>query len=374
MAIKRRSGSSKNPPILSHEFIIQNHADLVSCIAMVFVVGLLFQATSPISSMFVVMSHNVSISDADTQTPPQPFIQYTTGWKDVPLVFFYSLICIVIHAVIQEYLLDKLNRRLHLSKIKHSKFNESGQLLVFYLVSVIWAGEIIRRDSLFISISQLWLGYPHVHLTYLVKFFMIVQLSYWIHAFPELYFQKVKKEELAGRISYSLLYLILWTVAYVGNLSRIAVCLSILHYTVEALFHASRLFYFAEKNSISTVGFKLWNVLFVLARLGSITLSVLTFWYGLPQSAAATTDLPSVPVNLNTPIIRMNLLLCVCLLQAWTMWNFINFHLRRLREQAAEKARQQKKTAPPKKKQIDSDGEGDVKLTHRTSKLNGGKH
>lgn len=373
MAIKRRIGSSKNPPILSHEFIIQNHADLVSCIAMVFVVGLLFPATSPFSSMFVVMSHNVSISDADSQSPPQPFIQYTTGWKDVPLVFFYSLICIVIHAVIQEYLLDKLNRRLHLSKIKHSKFNESGQLLVFYLVSVIWAGEIIRRDSLFISISQLWLGYPHVHLTYLVKFFMIVQLSYWIHAFPELYFQKVKKEELVGRISYSLLYLILWTVAYVGNLSRIAVCLSILHYSVEALFHASRLFYFAEKDSISTVGFKLWNVLFVLARLGSITLSVLTFWYGLPQSPAPA-DTPSVPVNLNTPIVRMNLLLCICLLQAWTMWNFINFHLRRLREQAAEKARQQKRAAPPKKKQIDSDGDGDFKLTSRSSKLNGGKH
>lgn len=373
MAVKRRTGSSKNPPIFSHEFILQNHADLVSCIAMVFVLGLLFQATSPISSMFVVMSHNVSITETDSQSSPQSFIQYTTGWKDVPLIFFYSLICIVIHAVIQEYLLDKLNRRLHLSKIKHSKFNESGQLLVFYLVSVVWAGEIIRRDSLFISISQLWLGYPHIHLTYLVKFFMIVQLSYWIHAFPELYFQKVKKEELSGRISYSLLYLILWTVAYVGNLTRIAICLSILHYTVEALFHASRLFYFAEKDSISSVGFKLWNVLFVLARLGSITLAVLTFWYGLPQSQGQI-DPTSPVVNLNTPIIRMNLLLCVCLLQAWTMWNFINFHLRRLREQAAEKARKQKKIAPVKKKPVDSDSEADVKLTHRTSKLNGGKH
>lgn len=35
----------KNPPILSHEFIIQNHADIVSCVAMVFVVGLMMQVS-----------------------------------------------------------------------------------------------------------------------------------------------------------------------------------------------------------------------------------------------------------------------------------------------------------------------------------------
>lgn len=46
MAIKpgmARKSSSKNPPIFSHEFVIQNHADIVSCIAMVFVIGLMVQ-------------------------------------------------------------------------------------------------------------------------------------------------------------------------------------------------------------------------------------------------------------------------------------------------------------------------------------------
>lgn len=43
----RRPRTTKNPPILSHEFVIQNHADIVSCIAMVFVVGLMFQVRWP---------------------------------------------------------------------------------------------------------------------------------------------------------------------------------------------------------------------------------------------------------------------------------------------------------------------------------------
>ena len=41
----RRPKSNKNPPIFSHEFVIQNHADIVSCVAMVFVIGLMFQAS-----------------------------------------------------------------------------------------------------------------------------------------------------------------------------------------------------------------------------------------------------------------------------------------------------------------------------------------
>lgn len=44
-------------------------------------------------------------------------------------------------------LLQKLNRKMHLSKIKHSKFNESGQLLIFYLVSAIWGADILFRVS-----------------------------------------------------------------------------------------------------------------------------------------------------------------------------------------------------------------------------------
>lgn len=45
MAIRRKS--TKSPPILSHEFILQNHADIVSCVAMVFLVGLMFEVSPP---------------------------------------------------------------------------------------------------------------------------------------------------------------------------------------------------------------------------------------------------------------------------------------------------------------------------------------
>lgn len=41
MPSRRKSG--KNAPILSHEFMITNHGDIVSCVCMIFMVGLMFQ-------------------------------------------------------------------------------------------------------------------------------------------------------------------------------------------------------------------------------------------------------------------------------------------------------------------------------------------
>lgn len=86
-----------------------------------------------------------------------------------------------------------MNRRLHLSKTKHLKLNESGQLIIFYLISLIWSIQCIIKDGLFNNglSNGLWFGYPHSTMSYLYKMFWIIQLSYWIHTFPELYFQKV---------------------------------------------------------------------------------------------------------------------------------------------------------------------------------------
>ncbi|ELU13900.1 hypothetical protein CAPTEDRAFT_175940 [Capitella teleta] len=330
----RRPKSSKNPAIFSHEFVQQNHADIVSCVAMVFVVGLMFQTTSPIASLFVAMQHNV------TQNETEPAYEgpslYTYGSKDVFGIFFYFLICVVVHAVIQEYGLDKLNRRMHLSKVKHSKFNESGQLLAFYAMSAIWGANIIIQENFLTSISNLWEGYPHAQLPFIIKFYFILQLAYWVHSYPELYFQKVKKDEMSGRVQYASLYLFFIAMAYMLNFSRVALCILVLHYIVEFVFHLSRLLYFAEKSDLSNTGFMVWNLLFVLVRLAIITLAVLTFWYGLEKTGQSSIDMAAG--NFNTPLVRINCLAAVCLLQAWMMWHFITFHLRRLRERSASAA------------------------------------
>ncbi|XP_060545617.1 uncharacterized protein LOC117663588 isoform X3 [Pantherophis guttatus] len=131
---------NKSPPVLSHEFVIQNHADAVSCLAMGLLLGLMFEVTSKYAIMFITVQYNVTYN-IDDGSDPVHFYEY--GPKDMATIFFYMLIAIILHAVIQEYILDKINRRLHLSKTKHSKFNESGQLAFFYLFSFVWGASIL---------------------------------------------------------------------------------------------------------------------------------------------------------------------------------------------------------------------------------------
>lgn len=345
MAVKGKK-STKNPPIMSHEFVIQNHADLVSCVAMVFVLGLMFQVSTPLASVFIVLQHNVSLP---VEVQPGNFMDmtfYTPGIRDLPTVFFYFLIAIVVHAIIQEYVLDKINRKLHLSKAKHNKFDESGQLFSFYLVSMMAAGDLIFREQLF-NISMLWEGYPHNGMTFAFKFFFIAQIAYWLHVFPELYFQKVKKEDMAPKIQYACLYLAFIVPAYYMRFSRVCIVLLFVHYAVEALYHMSRLLAYGDI-SVAKKLFKISDALFVVARLGSVILAVLTFWFGLAKAPADEQVLNLETGNFNTSLVRLNCLVGVCLLQAFLMYYFIMAQMRRSRE--AYSAAEELKASATKRK------------------------
>jgi len=322
---------TKTPNFFTHEFVIQNHADIVACVAMVFVVGLMFQVSSPLASVFIVMHHNVT---APVEIQPgvlQDLTFYTAGLKDIPAVFFYLLISVVMHAIIQEYLLDKVNKKLHLSKVKYGKFNESGQLLAFYLVSLVWGGDLLLRENI-LNVASLWEGYPHNNMTFLFKFFFIIQISYWLHIFPELYFQKVKREEMPAKIQYAILYLTFIVASYVFRFTRLSLVLLVIHYLAEAVFHLCRLLAYTEKTGVSDKLFKLGDLLFVLARLSSVILAVLTFWFGLAKVPAEQQVVDAAEGNFNTGLLRLNCLVAVCLLQAWMMWNWIMFQVKRMRE------------------------------------------
>ncbi|XP_025121051.1 translocating chain-associated membrane protein 1 isoform X3 [Bubalus bubalis] len=291
MAIRKKS--SKNPPVLSHEFVLQNHADIVSCVAMVFLLGLMFEITAKVSIIFVTLQYNVTLPATEEQATESAFLYYY-GIKDLATVFFYMLVAIIIHAIIQEYVLDKINRRMHFSKTKHSKFNESGQLSAFYLFSCIWGTFILVSENYISDPTILWRAYPHNLMTFQMKFFYISQLAYWFHAFPELYFQKTKKEDIPRQLVYIGLYLFHIAGAYLLNLNHLGLVLLVLHYFVEFLFHISRLFYFSDE--------KYQKGIAVLAS--------------------------------------------ICITQAFMMWKFINFQLRRWREHSTFQAPAVKKKPP----------------------------
>lgn len=282
---------------------MQNHADIIGTVIVTITVGLMFESTGKYASKFVALQHNTTdpVISFETGLP----MRYTYGFFDLFCIPFYCSACIVGHGVIQQYLLDRSARKLHLSKIKYSKFNESGQLLIFYILSLAWALELLRRDRTIDSLQD--------DMTYGVKLFYIIQIAYWLHCFPEFQLQRIRKEEIAQRSFYVSLYLVSFVGAYLIGLTQFALVLIVLHYAAEAAFHLARLSYFSQKDTYPLL-FKIWNVLFVAARLASITLSVLVLALGLGGKSPE-----------GSPVLRYTSLAAIFGIQVHLMWKYLVF-------------------------------------------------
>ncbi|MCJ8741340.1 hypothetical protein PDJAM_G00069450 [Pangasius djambal] len=282
---------NKSPPVLSHEFVIQNHADMVSCVAMIILLGLMFEQDDAPRLTVKIVQERSEEHDKEFKVLTWP--------PDSP----------------------------DLNPIEH-----------------LW--DVLDKQEEFVTNPTfLWEGYPHTRMAFQVKFFYICQMAYWFHALPELYFQKVRKEDIPRQLYYISLYIFHITGAYVLNLHRLGLVLLVPHYLVELLFHASRLFYFSNENKQK--GFTLWALLFVIARLLTLTLSVLTFGFGLSRTDNQGFSLAEG--NFNVLTVRMTCLSAICLTQAWMMWKFINFQLKKWREQSQVQS-SKKKTVSPKSK------------------------
>uniref|UniRef100_A0A1I8A3K2 Translocating chain-associated membrane protein n=1 Tax=Steinernema glaseri TaxID=37863 RepID=A0A1I8A3K2_9BILA len=340
-------GKKSSPPIMSHEFVIQNHGDIMSCLLMVIVIGFMFNYTAPLANVFVLPQYNETVS-VPAEAVPQTF--YRNGPLDMCVFFFYTVAWITMHAVIQEYVLDKLQRKLHLSKTRMSKFNESGHLFFFSVYSAIHAGYLIYDMDLIANPLKLWIGYPqeHRYMSVNLKLFFILQISHWIHQFPEFYFQKVKRDEISQRSTYSAVYLFFITAAYFFNFNRLALVLLFIDYFTQSIFHVTRMLHFSGKNKYTANGFVMWNGLFVLTRVLSAGAAVVVLWYGLRINETPFVDIKEG--NFNTAFIRLNSLLCVLVLQVFMLWNFGLFHVTRMRERAAKAKPDQVKPKEAQKK------------------------
>jgi translocating chain-associated membrane protein 1 len=102
---------------------------------------------------------------------------------------------------------------LHLSKSKLAVFSTSGQLTVFYLISTFWGVDIVLKEHYLPEIARLWSDYP-APMPFLLKLYIIIQLAYSLHELPELYFQRVKREEYSSKALQSVATLILVAIPY----------------------------------------------------------------------------------------------------------------------------------------------------------------
>lgn len=358
--------------------------------------GLIPQFSNQMASSIIFVQYNKTvepnISTKDSQSTridnkPLPEIYYQHGYLDFLNAAFYALVWIIIHALLQEYIWERTAKRLHLSKAKLSKYYDSGCLVAFFFLSLVWGVNYIIKENFFWEWNRLYIGYPHTMMRLSLKFYMLNQMAFWLHCYPELYFMKAKKDKIYSKIVLYTSSLLMIGGAYVVKLQRLALILLVLHYSVEFLFHACRLLHYHNKDNIALPGFKLWRILFVLVRVLTVVIAILTLWFGLGKvheqlknspppskivpeegesqgNETATTEVENeeepmkLPVDLTEPIYRLCGLSFILLLQLWVGWTFLSSQMERAG--AVE--------GKPKPKTGKKRGPGDGKRSEKTAK------
>lgn len=108
-----------------------------------------------------------------------PQIYYRAGARDLGALGFYTVVWITVHCIIQEYGVDKMQRRLHMSRVRLARFSESSHLAPFAAISLAFAVYNLYELGLHKGFALLWNGYPDTH-RYLPlnwKLFFLLQVS-----------------------------------------------------------------------------------------------------------------------------------------------------------------------------------------------------
>lgn len=197
-------------------------------------------------------------------------------------------------------------------------------------MSFFWGFDVIVQEGYISKGSLLWENFPEHPMIFLHKLYFIIQLAYYLHMLPELYFQKIKKEDQQPKIIHAICSFSFIALAYFMNFQRVALVLLTLHYLSEVVSHVFQLIeVFDRDEKLSKL--KIVNrAVFVLTRFATMVLSVLALYYGIENSPYAQRGLIA--------------LFAVFTLQGYLVFQFISNVLKARRASQVEQNQPKKKT------------------------------
>lgn len=161
-------------------------------------------------------------------------------------------------------------------------------------MSCVWGFDVIIREGYFGQLSLLWDQFPDHPMIFLHKLFFIIQLAYYFHMLPELYLQKVKKEDQQSKIIHAVCSFSFIALAYFLGFQRIALALLTLHYANEVVSHIFQLVDIFDRDEKLTKLHYINHSIFIATRFGSMLLALLTLFYGIESSAKTQFALAAV--------------------------------------------------------------------------------
>ncbi|CAG8447633.1 8043_t:CDS:2 [Ambispora gerdemannii] len=106
---------------------------------------------------------------------------YVKGTDDLYFIFLWVTIFTLLRASTMEYILKPLAGCWKIkSKYQVIRFAEQGWSFLYYSVFWTLGMYIMYHSPYWFNTPQFWIGYPHNKMTYLFKWYYLVQLAFWV--------------------------------------------------------------------------------------------------------------------------------------------------------------------------------------------------
>ncbi|KAI3383102.1 hypothetical protein SNEBB_006677 [Seison nebaliae] len=326
---RRQNSGTKNPPILSYEFVVQNRADILSVFCLIIVAGSVFKPLQPISSTFITLKSNIT----EIQQYPNETL-YTFGRSDIFSIIFYTVFGIIFHAVIQEYMLDKTLKKIKFSKTKSAMYNVAGHLVTYHLISVFLTVYLLSQSNVHLNFAQVWKSYPEP-MNMFTKIFFLIQIAYWLHWIPEVFLSKLKYEVGFYVVVESILNICCFLAAYISFFHKYFMILWTLHSIGQFVYYVSILceYSIAANNngkhlqrSISNWIENIKTPINVIIRLLTVVFTIVVFGRGLTmtekqqlEEVEGHDEIRDRIPNFNKFNVRMFIMATVCFVQLYLL-------------------------------------------------------
>ncbi|XP_007421910.1 ceramide synthase 6, partial [Python bivittatus] len=163
------------------------------------------------------------------------------------------------------------------------KFCESLWRFTFYLYIFTYGFRLLKTSPWLWNTKQCWAGYPYQPLMPEVHYYYILELSfYWSIMFSQ--FIDIKRKDFSIMFTHHIVTVILITISYVVNFTRVGCLTLCLHDVVDIVLEAAKMANYCKFQKLCDFLFLMFAIIFIITRLGIYPLWIInTVFFELPE-------------------------------------------------------------------------------------------
>lgn len=155
---------------------------------------------------------------------------YDKGWDDFCFVFYIMIFCTFMREFVMQILLQPLAMHFGLkSKSKILRFCEQMYACYYYLLTGPLGFYIMYHSPMwFFKTSEFWRDYPHLHISWLFKFFYLFQAGFWSQQFVVMVLGLEKKrKDYFELVLHHIITMLLISLSVMFNFTHVGLCIYI---------------------------------------------------------------------------------------------------------------------------------------------------